>query len=511
MNKKGFTLVELLAVIAILAILVIMAMPNVLEMFNNSKKNTFLTEAKMVFKQAETEIIERSMRGTLTPVISSEDETALKLDGNELNYRINIKANKVVGIKVNNSSYCVSGDKDFLNNATIDDVLSEGCDLADNSTYWYDNCTEESKDIKCKILADNEEKPSDSIDYNFDSNGTMIKYTVNAAGDDFDAVELTDNKQITNGLYYVEGDQTEGGRRVYFYRGNIDNNHIIFADFCWRIVRTVEDGSVRLVYNGIPTNGKCPGNGSKNVSIGKSAFNGSKNDNAYVGYMYGTPGSDNYEDTHKNINNSTIKVKVDNWYKDNIVPKGTATLSKIADTPYCNDRSLGVDTYNTQNVGYGQNTTLYSSINRLQSFTTIVHPQLGFDWGFANIKPTYVCAQKNDKFTVSTKYGNGALTYKVALLTADEMAFAGASALSQTVPGMWLNEGSITRTMTPGLVSGKQAGNMRIWSDGVIGVNSVAFSNSYGLDWTVRPSISLVGVNQIISGDGTPNNPYQIK
>ena len=33
MNKKGFTLVELLAVIAILAILVIIALPNVLKMF----------------------------------------------------------------------------------------------------------------------------------------------------------------------------------------------------------------------------------------------------------------------------------------------------------------------------------------------------------------------------------------------------------------------------------------------------------------------------------------------
>ncbi|MCI7083376.1 MAG: prepilin-type N-terminal cleavage/methylation domain-containing protein, partial [Tenericutes bacterium] len=33
MNKKGFTLVELLAVIAILAILVIIALPNVLSMF----------------------------------------------------------------------------------------------------------------------------------------------------------------------------------------------------------------------------------------------------------------------------------------------------------------------------------------------------------------------------------------------------------------------------------------------------------------------------------------------
>ena len=33
-NNKGFTLVELLAVIAIMAILLIIALPNVLKMFN---------------------------------------------------------------------------------------------------------------------------------------------------------------------------------------------------------------------------------------------------------------------------------------------------------------------------------------------------------------------------------------------------------------------------------------------------------------------------------------------
>ncbi len=46
MSKKGFTLVELLAVIAILAILVIIALPNVLKMFNDSKKNTFIVQAR---------------------------------------------------------------------------------------------------------------------------------------------------------------------------------------------------------------------------------------------------------------------------------------------------------------------------------------------------------------------------------------------------------------------------------------------------------------------------------
>ena len=55
-NKKGFTLVELLAVIAILAILVIIALPNVINMYNKAQKETFLTETKKVYTEAEKNI-----------------------------------------------------------------------------------------------------------------------------------------------------------------------------------------------------------------------------------------------------------------------------------------------------------------------------------------------------------------------------------------------------------------------------------------------------------------------
>ena len=50
-NKRGFTLVELLAVIAILAILVIIALPNVINMYTKARKNAFLTEAQNVLNQ----------------------------------------------------------------------------------------------------------------------------------------------------------------------------------------------------------------------------------------------------------------------------------------------------------------------------------------------------------------------------------------------------------------------------------------------------------------------------
>jgi len=63
-NKNGFTLVELLAVIAILAILVIIALPNVMGMFNEAKKNSFSTEVKEIYKVASQQWIMDSMMST---------------------------------------------------------------------------------------------------------------------------------------------------------------------------------------------------------------------------------------------------------------------------------------------------------------------------------------------------------------------------------------------------------------------------------------------------------------
>ena len=74
MNKKGFTLVELLAVIAILAILVIVAMPNVLGMFNQAKANTFVTEVQKYMDNAKNEFIAQAMtNGGKGIVFSSND------------------------------------------------------------------------------------------------------------------------------------------------------------------------------------------------------------------------------------------------------------------------------------------------------------------------------------------------------------------------------------------------------------------------------------------------------
>ena len=118
MKKKGFTLVELLAVIAILAILVIIALPNVMGMFNQAKHNSFNTEVKNILKQAGQQwVTDGSMNSTTgalcysrkpqtgSPVFIKE----LLLSGrSNLDYAVCInKAGKITSFAATDQTYVV--------------------------------------------------------------------------------------------------------------------------------------------------------------------------------------------------------------------------------------------------------------------------------------------------------------------------------------------------------------------------------------------------------------------
>lgn len=122
MNKKGFTLVELLAVIAILAILVIIALPNVLQMFNDSKKNSFVNEVREVFKTAQTQFIadnlanpgavtySNNLATACTTTTKKLDMQGRAVDGGQLAYSVSLDAEgNVTSIKVSDGTYSYSG------------------------------------------------------------------------------------------------------------------------------------------------------------------------------------------------------------------------------------------------------------------------------------------------------------------------------------------------------------------------------------------------------------------
>ena len=295
----------------------------------------------------------------------------------------------------------------------------------------------------------------------------------------FNSVLTTDN---TKTLYTG----TENRTTVYYFAGNATDNWVKFGknasnqDLYWRIIRTNSDGSVRLLYHGTSTT-------AENAYIGESAFNSRYNDIAYVSYMYGSLGSIPNARTNQK-NSSTIKTYIDNWYTRNLEAKGyTKYLSTTA--VYCNDRSRSDNTY------FG------------------AYTRLG-----ANKTPSYDCAATEDKFTADTSTGNGKLTYPIALMTADEVSFAGG--LYETNAPTWYyynsSKGSSTGStwwwlLSPGSWSGSDAYVFVVIGSssypGYLGGGSSSVSGANG----VRPVISLKSCVKTSGGDGSANAPYTIE
>ena len=139
MKNKGFTLVELLAVIAILALLVIIALPNVLKMFNQAKKDTFLTEAKTIYKEISKKYISEAMKGNKISDISN-DNNKLELESNALKY--NVKLNDDGSIKkfeVSNGTYCLSGEFNNLSDLTTDKIIEGKCKKTSPKNFSTDD------------------------------------------------------------------------------------------------------------------------------------------------------------------------------------------------------------------------------------------------------------------------------------------------------------------------------------------------------------------------------------
>ena len=111
--KKGFTLVELLAVIAIVAIvaiLVIIALPNVMGMFNQARESTFTTELKKIYRWAEEKYVSDSINNSGTKVYSKcKSGCTNELDmsvRDDLEYYIEVNSSgKVIKFYAKDNSY----------------------------------------------------------------------------------------------------------------------------------------------------------------------------------------------------------------------------------------------------------------------------------------------------------------------------------------------------------------------------------------------------------------------
>lgn len=109
---KGFTLVELLAVIVILAVILIIAMPRISDVISNSKKASLEATAKTVASQAEKKLMEKEILEDISSISCSDivklndsdyGACTITFDGNKAKVNITGKG-KFDGLKVVNAT-----------------------------------------------------------------------------------------------------------------------------------------------------------------------------------------------------------------------------------------------------------------------------------------------------------------------------------------------------------------------------------------------------------------------
>ena len=286
----------------------------------------------------------------------------------------------------------------------------------------------------------------------------------------------------------------------YYFRGAVTNNYVEFANKCWRIVRVSGGGSVKLIlHNDNTTKVANPcdaANNSASAAFARysgekytSKFNTNYDDNAYVGFKYGTVGASDYASAHANTNKSTILTNLEAWYEKNNLKNYEKV---IADTVWCNDKTNVTDTsydpwgWTPNGYGYGKNVTYYGATQRLISTngrTGGTGPSLKCNSGLSKINS------------------------KVGLITADELAYAGyAAALKNTTT--YLQENATDTdwlSLSPSVFFSVYA---FVWS---VNGGSGDFGNySVNSDGGVRPAISLIISTTISGGTGTSEDPYVV-
>lgn len=288
-------------------------------------------------------------------------------------------------------------------------------------------------------------------------------------------------------------------------------------DLYWRIIRTNEDGSIRLLYAGTGTN-KADAYISE-IKYNNTTGNTSGDYRKYVGYMFGLEGS--LENNRQNHYSSTIKSELESWYSNNLLANYDKYVSKTA--LYCNDRSIAYSSrpYSYERFEFGS----WKRVSGLNEWngsysknTSNNNPS--FKCGVDNQNTLYNTASDRDKFTAIkntvTANNKTQLSYPIALITVDEVKFIGGASIGTgaTSARPWYDlNGSGSSiidkswwTMTPANYDNGSP-NMWVVDGNTAGMYSGLSTNSNSY---LRPVLSLKSCVSWENGNGSPSNPYEI-
>ena len=345
-----------------------------------------------------------------------------------------------------------------------------------------------------------------------------------------------------------------GTEKIYYWNGNkssyvLEKWNVIFAGFCWQMWRTTDTGGVKLIYNGIPDEGKCIATGV-DQQIGESPFNDDFNSSmSYAGYMYNpniiiyTHNNSNYsinylsgEDvTYENgmytlVNTSTTLdynhryscynttgicssvtyyIKPNNTYYYVKLSDGRNMMQSIEDMLLADNVNQIDSTIKSYIDSWYQN-NLVEYTGKLED-TIFCNNRSIADYGgwnpsiestsgtleFNNTSSNDLsCANLTDQFSVNNNKAH--LTYPIGLMTASEANLLNSFSLRLTGESYYL--------LSPNCY---EIYNTAMWE--VFGRYGTVVSATASVSLGVRPAVSLKPGTLYTSGDGSKNNPYIVE
>ena len=339
-------------------------------------------------------------------------------------------------------------------------------------------------------------------------NGSALSDAILNAEGGTSAIEAKGTPSFRDTISTDEGmyATTDQDGTTYYYRGNVLDNYVYFANKMWRIVRINGDGTVRLILEEYAKD--------SNGNVYNVAYN-SQNSNIsgifVPEYGYGTYAS------------TSVSIYVNEWFNNNIIGD---SLKYVVTSKFCNDAS--VDPNGTNDI-----TDLSNAYNSYNGIINLPNYNSNFD--IIKLAPPIISTpmyQYGAKYRMKYYYSDGAinpslmcmapsgysgeaktLNLNAGLITADEVVMAGAyyfvnvgdRDIIKVTQYNYLTNTTLEKTewtMSPALR--QDVLDIFTISNSAEESTEDAENSAY-----IRPVINIKG-DMLVSGTGTSSDPYKI-
>ena len=225
--------------------------------------------------------------------------------------------------------------------------------------------------------------------------------------EDLEVLHITPNLNTPNFNNIATSDKgvfvsTDNKGKSYYYRGDVDDNYIIFGEhpdyehvpLYWRIIRMNGDGSLRLIYEG--------------YKVKNNLITDPYSTNRWSTVSTATDYINSFEGSLKSFYEKFfLRTRFESMISDSGF---CSTITSTVQNPSSCTKTDG----KIMCLGEEKSITEFSDYDRIYTFKNSP----------VGISPSYLCKEEN-QYSVALQNGNGTLSYPIGLVSSNEVIMAG--------------------------------------------------------------------------------------